>query len=109
MVWIFFKVKIYTNDFCVKNFTCQIINSIWIQYIDRKGKKTPHHARFPEVQPHALILNQEIVTTLALNSTFHQLEEQQDVNQSLENLGILKLGLCLQGNVILGNVKSHGT
>lgn len=61
--------------------------------------KTPHYAIFPEVQPHALILN------LALTSTFHQLEEQ-DVNQSLENLGLLKLGLYWQGNLILGNV-SH--
>lgn len=43
--------------------------------------------------------------TLALTSTFHQLEEQ-DVNQSLENLGLLKLGLYWQGNLILGNV-SH--
>lgn len=57
-----------------------------------KNKNTPL-CKIPEVQPHALILNEETVMTLALNSTFHQLEEQQDVNQSLENLGLLKLGL----------------
>lgn len=35
---VFFKVKIYTNDLWIQNFTWQIINSIWIQYIDRKQK-----------------------------------------------------------------------
>lgn len=37
-VWGFFEVKIYTSGFWIKKFTCQIIHSIWIQYID--GKKT---------------------------------------------------------------------
>lgn len=61
--------------------------------ISIEKKKTLCYVIFPEVQPHVSILNQEIVMTLPLNSTFHQLEKKQDVNQSLENLGFLKLDL----------------
>lgn len=53
-------------------------------------KQTPCSVIFPEVQPHALILNQEIVMTQALNCNSHQLEEQQDVNPSIRNLGLLQ-------------------
>lgn len=88
-VWGFFEVKNYTNDFWIKKFTCQIIHSIWIEHIEGK-EQTPCSAIFPEVQPHALMLNQEIVMTPALNSNSHQLEEQQDVNPSIQNLGLLK-------------------
>lgn len=52
-------------------------------------KQTPCSVIFPEVQPHSLILNQEIVMTQALNCNSHQLEEQQDVNPSIRNLGLL--------------------
>lgn len=49
----FSEVRIYTNDYWIKNVTSEIIGSTGTQYmIGKKNKYPAMPSIFPEVQPH---------------------------------------------------------